>query len=159
MGKNHIQRKPRKVISDLCLPWYDNNTALLHKICSKYQDMLLRPRLVCHEPGLRPIGRSPVYLTNQADTWVACPGILHRSWFAGLPPCTVLCAIVHCNQNRTDHQTIKSPSMPCWGAVLSRNYAVFFNQYLLMVLTSLNVSYSRFRKLVMFWMWRHHDMA
>ena len=29
------------------------------KICAKYRDMLLRPRLVCQEPGLRPIGRSP----------------------------------------------------------------------------------------------------
>ena len=32
------------------------------------------------------------------------------------------------------------------------------NQYLPVFLTSLNVSDSRFRKLVMFWMWRHHDM-
>ena len=29
------------------------------KICAEYQDMLPRPRLVCQEPGLRPIGRSP----------------------------------------------------------------------------------------------------
>ena len=34
-----------------------------------------------------------------------------------------------------------------------------FNQYLPMLLTLLNVSDSRFRKIVMFWMWRHHDMA
>ena len=34
-----------------------------------------------------------------------------------------------------------------------------FNQYLPMVLTSLNVSDSIFLKLVMFWIWRHHDMA
>ena len=34
-----------------------------------------------------------------------------------------------------------------------------FNQYLPLLLTSLNVWGSRFRKLVMFWMWRHHDMA
>ena len=33
-----------------------------------------------------------------------------------------------------------------------------FNQYLPVLLMSLNVSDSRFRKLVMFWMWRHHDM-
>ena len=29
------------------------------KICAEYQDMLPRPRLVCRNPGLRPIGRSP----------------------------------------------------------------------------------------------------
>ena len=29
------------------------------KICAEYGDMLPRPRLVCQEPGLRPIGRSP----------------------------------------------------------------------------------------------------
>ena len=29
------------------------------KICAEYRDMLPRPRLVCLEPGLRPIGRSP----------------------------------------------------------------------------------------------------
>ena len=29
------------------------------KICAKYRDMLPRPRLVCQEPGLRPIGQSP----------------------------------------------------------------------------------------------------
>ena len=32
-----------------------------------------------------------------------------------------------------------------------------FNQYLPVLLTSLNMSGSRFRKLIMFWMWRHHD--
>ena len=29
------------------------------KICAEYRDMLPRPRLVCQEPGLRPISRSP----------------------------------------------------------------------------------------------------
>ena len=29
------------------------------KICAEYRGMLPRPRLVCQEPGLRPIGRSP----------------------------------------------------------------------------------------------------
>ena len=29
------------------------------KICAEYRDMLPRSRLVCQEPGLRPIGRSP----------------------------------------------------------------------------------------------------
>ena len=36
--------------------------------------------------------------------------------FAGLPICTVPSAIVQCNQNEAGHQTIKAPSMPCWGA-------------------------------------------
>ena len=36
--------------------------------------------------------------------------------FAGLPVCTLPSAIVHCNQNEAGHQTIKAPSMPCWGA-------------------------------------------
>ena len=34
-----------------------------------------------------------------------------------------------------------------------------FNQYLSTVLTLLNVSNSIFRKLVLFWMWRHHGRA
>ena len=29
------------------------------KICAEYWDMLPRPSLVCQEPGLRPLGRSP----------------------------------------------------------------------------------------------------
>ena len=29
------------------------------KIFAEYRDMLLRPRLVCQDPGLRPIGRRP----------------------------------------------------------------------------------------------------
>ena len=33
--------------------------AIQIKICAGYRDMLPRPRLVCQEPGLRPIGRSP----------------------------------------------------------------------------------------------------
>ena len=33
--------------------------AIQIKICAEYRDMLPRPRLVCQEPGLKPIGRSP----------------------------------------------------------------------------------------------------
>ena len=36
--------------------------------------------------------------------------------FAGLLACTVPFVIVHCNQDEAGHQTIKAPSMPCWGA-------------------------------------------
>ena len=97
--------------------------------------MLPRPRLVCQEPGLRPIDRSPgvpdkssrglgsmsrysaqilicfiayIFLIFFIPQWV---------WLgtAGLPVCTVPSAIVHCNQNEAGHQTIKAPSMPCWG--------------------------------------------
>ena len=35
------------------------NYVIQIKICAEYRDMLPRPRLVCQEPGLRPIGRSP----------------------------------------------------------------------------------------------------
>ena len=35
------------------------NCAIQITICVEYRDMLPRPRLVCQEPGLRPIGRSP----------------------------------------------------------------------------------------------------
>ena len=36
-----------------------NNGARQIKICAEYRDMLPRPRLVCQEPGLRPIGQVP----------------------------------------------------------------------------------------------------
>ena len=47
------------------------------KICAEYRDMLPRPRLVCQEPGLRPIGRSPgvpdksgqILICITKDTW------------------------------------------------------------------------------------------
>ena len=48
------------------------------------------------------------------ETCYASVGLVGN--FAGLPPCTVPSAIVHCNQNEAGHQTIKAPSMPCWGA-------------------------------------------
>ena len=104
--------------------------------CAEYRDMLPRPRLVCQEPGLRPIGRSPgvpdkssrglcsmsQYSAQILICFIAC--IFHFFYssvgfvgnFAGLPVCTVPSAIVHCNQNEAGHQTIKTPSMPCWGA-------------------------------------------
>ena len=37
------------------------------KICAEYRDMLPRPRLVCQEPGLRPICRSPGGRLNKKD--------------------------------------------------------------------------------------------
>ena len=37
----------------------ESSCAIQIKICAEYRDMLPRPRLVFHEPGLRPIGRSP----------------------------------------------------------------------------------------------------
>ena len=98
--------------------------------------MLPRPRLVCQEPGLRPIGRSPGVpdkssrglgrMSRYSAQILVCfiAYIFHFFYssvslvgnFTGLPVCTVPSAIVHCNQNETGHQTIKAPSMPCWGA-------------------------------------------
>ena len=106
------------------------------KICAEYLDMLPRSRLVCQEPGLRPIGRSPGvpdkssqglgsmsrYSTQILICFIAyvfqffyfSVGLVGN--FAGLPSCIVPSATVHCNQNEAGHQTIKAPSMPCWGA-------------------------------------------
>ena len=97
--------------------------------------MLPRPRLVCQEPGLRPIGRSPGVpdkssrglgsMSRYSAQILICfiAYIFHFFYssvslvgnFAGLPVCTVPSDIVHCNQNEAGHQTIKAPSMPCWG--------------------------------------------
>ena len=89
------------------------------KICAEYRDMLPRPRLVCQEPGLRPIGRSPGVPDKSSR------GLGSMSWYssqilicfiayifsifnfsvglvgnlAELPPCTVPPATVHCYQN------------------------------------------------------------
>ena len=46
--------------------------------------------------------------------------------FAGLPVCTVPSAIVHCNQNEAGHQTIKAPSIPCWGAAGPSKHSLAF---------------------------------
>ena len=46
--------------------------------------------------------------------------------FAGLPVCTVPSAIVHCDQNEAGHQTIKAPSMPCWGAAGPSKHSLAF---------------------------------
>ena len=41
------------------LPFLHLYSAIQIKVCAEYRDMLPRPRLVCQEPGLRPIGLSP----------------------------------------------------------------------------------------------------
>ena len=89
------------------------------KICAEYRDMLPRPRLVCQEPGLRPMSRSPgvpdkssrglgsmsrysaqilicfiAYIFSIFNFSVGLVGNL-----AELPPCTVPPATVHCYQN------------------------------------------------------------
>ena len=106
------------------------------KICAKYRDMLPRPKLVCQEPGLRPIGLSPgvpdkssrglgcmsrysaqiliCFITYIFQFVYSSVGLVGN--FAGLLSRTVPSATVHCNQNEAGHQTIKTPSMPCWGA-------------------------------------------
>ena len=105
------------------------------KICAEYRDMLPRPRLVCQEPGLRPIGRSPGepdkssrglgtmsrYSAQILICFIAYNFLFYSSVglvgnFAELSVSTVPSAIVYCNQNEAGHQTIKAPSMPCWGA-------------------------------------------
>ena len=104
------------------------------KICTEYWDMIHRPRLVCQEPELRPIGpgvhdESSRGLGNMAQysayiliCFIAYMFPLFHSSvglfgnFVGLPSCTEPSAIVHCNKNEAGHQTIKAPSMPCWCA-------------------------------------------
>ena len=106
------------------------------KIGAEYRDMLPRPRLVCQEPGLRPIGRSPgvpdkssrglgSMSRHSAQIFICFIAYIFHFFyssvslvgnFAGLPVCTVPSAIVHCNQNEAGHQTTKAPSMPSWGA-------------------------------------------
>ena len=125
--------------------------ALVHlwiqiKICAEYRDMPPRPRLVCQEPGLRPIGLSPG-VPDKSSRGLGCMSrysaqilicfiayiflFLHSSVglvgnFAGLPVCTVPSAIVHCNQNEAGHQTIKAPGMPCWGAAGPSKHSLAF---------------------------------
>ena len=115
---------------------YDVNVIQI-KICAEYRDMLPRPRLVCQEPGLRPIGRSPgvpdkssrgLGSMSRYSAQILICFIAYIFLFfvvssvglvgncAGLPSCTVPSAIGHCNQNEAGHQIIKAPSMPCWGA-------------------------------------------
>ena len=117
------------------------------KICAEYRDMLPRPRLVCQAPGLRPKGRSPGvpdkssrglgsmsrYSAQILICFIAYIFLFffHSSVglvgiFAGLAVCTVPSAIVHCNQNEAGHQTIKAPSMPCWGAVGPSKHSLAF---------------------------------
>ena len=133
--------------------WYKSqasfsNTAWIYviqiKIGAEYRDMLPRPRLVCQEPGLRPIGRSPgvpdkssrglgsmsrysaqILICFIAYIFFYSPvGLVGN--FAGLPSCTVPSAIVHCNQNEAGQQTIKAPSMLCWGAVSPWKHSLAF---------------------------------
>ena len=95
--------------------------------------MLPGPRLVCQEPGLRPIGRSPgvpdkssrglgrmsrystqiliCFIAYTFQFFYSSVGLVGN--FAGLPVCILPSAIVQCNQNEAGHQTIKAPNMPC----------------------------------------------
>ena len=106
------------------------------KICAEYRDMLPRPRLVCQEPGLRPIGRSPgvpdkssrglgsmsrysaqilicfIAYIFSISLWVWL-GTLQNCHHA---QCPLPLFIVIRMRLLSAHQTIKSPSMPCWGA-------------------------------------------
>ena len=126
----------------LCTGKYHLICVIQIKICAEYRDMLPRPRLVCQEPGMRPIGRSPGvpdkssrglgsmsrYSAQILNLFYSIhfPNFFHSSVglvgnFAGLPS-----AIVHCNQNESGHQTIKAPSMPCWGAAGPSKHSLAF---------------------------------
>ena len=122
------------------------NYVIQIKIYVEYRDMLPRPRLVCQEPGLRPIGRNPsvpdkssrgpvsmswysaqiliCFITYIFHFFNSSMGLVGN--FAGLPVCTVPSAIVHCNQNEAGHQTIKDPSMPCLGAAGPSKHSLAF---------------------------------
>ena len=56
------------------------------KICKEYRDMLPRPRLVCQEPGLRPIGWSPGVpdKSSQNDIFCAQHVVNFSVWFLQL---------------------------------------------------------------------------
>ena len=135
MKKCHFQPKSTQSYYDIQI-----------KICAECRDMLPRRRLVCQEPGLRPIGRSPGvpdkssrglgsmsrYSAQILICFIAYIVLFFHSSmglvgiFAGLPACTVPSAIVHCNRNEAGHQTIKAPSMPCWGAAGPSKHSLAF---------------------------------
>ena len=113
------------------------------KIWAEYRDMLPRPRLVCQEPELRPIGRSPGVPDNSSlgsmsrysaqilICFIAYIFLFYSSVdlvgnFAGLLTCTVPSGIVHCNQKEAGHQTIKTPSIPCWGSTGTWKHSLAF---------------------------------
>ena len=67
-GISRMTHQHLRDVSQICwvLGLYSRKEILLSsacvlqiKICAEYRDMLPRPRLVCQEPGLRPIGLSP----------------------------------------------------------------------------------------------------
>ena len=122
-----------------CLPRQQNDCIQLatrtafviqNKICAEYRDMLPRARLVCQEPGLRPIGRSPgvpdkssrgLGSISRYSAQILISFIAYifqffiplSLWFERCR--TVSMHIVHCN-HEAGHQIIKAPSMPCWSA-------------------------------------------
>ena len=127
--------------------WYIYIYIIQIKIGVEYWDMLPRPKLVCQEPELRLIGRSPGVpdksswglgsMSRYSAQILVCfityifLKKIHSSVglvgnFAGPPVCTVPSAIVHCNQNEAGHQTIKAPSMPCWGAAGPSKHSLAF---------------------------------
>ena len=109
--------------------------------------MLPRPRLVCQEPGLRPIGRSPgvpdkssrvlgsmsrysaqilicfiayIFLFFFFPLWVWL-GVLQDCQYAQCPlPLSIVI------QNEAGHQTIKAPSMPCWDAARPSKHSLAY---------------------------------
>ena len=132
----------QRCMSSLSLSKFHHNILLALviqiKICAQYRDMLPRPRLVCQEPGLRPIGRSPGvpdkssrglgsmsrYSAQILICFIAYIFSIFISlwvWLGTLQnchhaQCPLPLFIVIRMRLLSAHQTIKSPSMPCWGA-------------------------------------------
>ena len=82
------------------------------KICAEYRDMLPRPRLVCQEPGLILICFIAYIFQFSISLWVWL-GTLQNCHHA---QCPLPLFIVIRMRLLSAHQTIKSPSMPYWGA-------------------------------------------
>ena len=105
------------------------------KICAEYRDMLPRPRMVCQQPGRRPVGRSPgvpgksnrglCSMSRYSAQILICfisyivqfLFLCGFSWeLAGMPVRTVPSAIVHCNQNEalsSDNQSFQHDLLRC----------------------------------------------
>ena len=130
MGNMHLPQQP---------------SVIQIKICAEYRDMLPRLRLVCQKPGLRLIGRSPgvpdkssrglgsmsrysapILICFIAYIFLFIPLVV---WFRTLQDCQngqcplPLSILI---RKRVGHQTIKAPSMLCWGAAGPSKHSLAF---------------------------------
>ena len=113
------------------------------KICAEYRDMLPRPRLACQEPGSRSPGvpnkssrglgsmsRNSAQILIWFIPYIFQLFIPLWVWLATLQDwhyaqCPLLLSFSS-NQNEAGHQTIKAPSMPCWGAAGPSKHTLAF---------------------------------